>query len=360
MLCEVTGGAVIRIQQSASSFSKLLARLSPPQPKPQSIPDPLRLPSMPEPTQASGDAQQTMAHFVNGGPIVGFQAFERDISSNMPSLHRAMLLFAGSCEHTRWILNPTMSTENAAEVQPYIQSPLWSIPESFYPSKKLDSLPPRPSQPLIHYSRNYQAVGSSFFDPYFVMKALHHLDQLHVTIRQQLVDFGENPPPMANRMLQRDVYICDWLGGNDNATDRSGPNQSGAPRTVQGREHFPVGVVGAGRPNLSGEAGENLLTIGILSIPTEWTRLKDLESNPQLRNQSTLKLATLTLLPPDAHILIPLMIKVAEAELRALNKIKDKGGSRTGAIPKTVHMDDSWKSDFRAVSEQLSFVIACA
>lgn len=352
-LCEVTGGAVIKIQQHASSFHKLLTRLSPPRPKPGSIPDPLRLPSMPESTQKGSDADQSnTTHFINGGPIVGVQAFERDLASNEPSLHRAMLLFAGSCEQTRWILNPTISSENATEIHSFVQSPIWSFPESFYPSKKLDTLPPRPSQPLIHYSRNYQAVGSSFFDPMYVMKALHHLDQLHVSIHDQLIEFGEKPAPIANRMLQRDVFICEFLGGTENASNnRPGVNLSGAPRTTQGKEHLPVGVIGAGRPTIMGEAGENVLNIGILHIPADCGRLKDLESNPQLKNQPTLKIPTLTLLPPDPHILIPLLIKVAEAELRGLNKIKDKGGSKAGTIAKTVHMDESWKSDFRAVSK---------
>ena len=331
-----------------SSFSNLLARLSPPQPKPCSLPDPLRVSSVSEESIHSNLEVQNTACFVNGGPIVVCQAFERDIGpNNMPSLHRAMLLFAGSCEQTRWLLKSTISPENM-EMQSIIQTPVWPFPESFYPSRKLDTLPPRPSQPLIHYSRNYQAVGSPFFDPMFVMKALHRLDQLHASIRQQLVDLGENPPPIINRMLQRDVYICEWLGGSDNA-QHHGSNKTGAPRSTKGREHFPVGVVGAGRPTISSETGENILNIGILHVPSDWVKLKELESNQQMKHQSTMKFATLTLLPPDAHILLPLLIKVAEAELRALNKIKDKGGSRAGAIPKTVHMDDPWKSDFRAV-----------
>lgn len=352
-MCEVTGGAVITIQQNMASLSKLLARLSPPQPKPCSLPDPLRINSVSEQSiHTNQEVQQNTTHFVNGGPVVVCQAFERDIGPNMPSLHRAMLLFAGSCEQTRWLRKSTISSENV-EMQPIVQTPVWPFPEAFYPSRKLDALPPRPSQPLIHYSRNHQAVGSPFFDPMFVMKALNRLDQLHASIRQQLIDFGENSSPMINRMLQRDVYICEWLGGPETSPEH-GSNITGAPRSTGNREHFPVGVVGAGRPTISGETGENILNIGVLHVPSGWVKLNELESNPQMKNQSTIKLATLTLLPPDAHILIPLLIKVAETELRALNKIKDKGGSRAGAIQKTVHMDESWKSDFRAVSDVCS------
>ncbi|KAL3782882.1 hypothetical protein HJC23_006934 [Cyclotella cryptica] len=348
-LCEVTGGADIKIQPSISSFTKLLLRLSPPRPNPCSLPDPLRLPSMPEQSsQGKSDTPQNSTYFINGGPIVCFQAFEGGPGQNVPSLHRAMLLFAGSCEQTRWIFKQATPSSSTTEMQSFVQSPVWFFPESFYPSKKLDTLPPRPSQPLLHYSRNYQAVGSPLFDPMYVMKALHHLDQLHVSIRQQLVEFGENPSPIVNRMLQRDVYICEWLGGIEAvAESRSGSNHSGAPRTTPGREHFPVGVRGAGRPTVSGDGGENILNIGILHVPQEWVRLRELESNPQLKNQSTHKLATLTLLPPDPHILIPLLIRVAETELRTLNKIKDKGGSKACAIPKIIHLDDNWKSDFR-------------
>jgi hypothetical protein len=89
--------------------------------------------------------------------------------------------------------------------------------------------------------------------------------------------------------------------------------------------------------------------IGILHVPKDWLRLQQLESNSQLKKHSKHKLATLTLLPPDPHILIPLLIRAAELELLNLNKIKEKGGSRP-VIPKTVHLDDNWKSDFRAVS----------
>eukprot|EP00956_Cyclotella_meneghiniana_P018943 scaffold31990_cov95-Cyclotella_meneghiniana.AAC.4 len=283
--------------------------MSPPQPNACSIPHPLRLPSMIEPpVQSQNNVQTKTEYFLNGGPVAGFQAFERDDAHNMPSLHRAMLLFS-----------PAVTPENTAEVHP--MSPVWLIPENYYPNKKLDVLPPRPSQPLIHYSRHYQAVGSHFFDPLFVMKALHHLDELHVSIHQLLI--GEN------------------------TTRQQGSTNSGAPRTTQDKEYFPAGVLGAGRPTISGELGENILNIGILHVPPDCVQLKDLESNSNTKS----KMATLTLLPPDAHILIPLLIKVAETELHQLNRIKEKG-TKAGALPKTVHMEDLWKSDFRAVSER--------
>lgn len=336
-LCEVTGGAYMRINPSQPSLSKILSIISPTKPKQHSIPDPLRLPSMSTPaktneTQDSQQSNNASNSFVNGGPICCFQSLEGGGPHNMPSLHRAMLLFAGACEQKRWILSCSETAAQSSSCQP--QTPIWSIPESHFPSKKLDTLPPRPSQPLLYYSRNFQAVGSQVFDPYFVMKALHHLDKLHVTIRQLLVDAGDSPPPIVNRMLQRDVYICDWLGGVNDTASKSGPNDpsnsSGAPRTIAGREHMPICVRGAGRPALSGEGGDNILNIGILHVPHNWLKLKDIGTNAKTDAPSMSdRLPTLTLLPPDAHILIPLLIKVSIYERKytiwSLSKLSSHG-----------------------------------
>jgi len=361
-LCEVTGGAYMRINPTVSSLSKILFRISPPRPKPHSIPDPLWLPSMSTPAQSDDtpDGQATSHMFVNGGPICSFQCLEGG-EQGMPSLHRAMLLFAGACEQPRWILNSETLSPTQTQAK-FAQSPIWCMPEIHFPSKKLDTLPPRQSQPLLHYSRNYQAVGSPVFDPYFVMKALHHLEKLQVAIRQVLVDAGDNPPPILTRMIQRDVYICEWLGEHETAT-RSSPNDpsnaTGAPRTIAGREHFPICVRGAGRPALSGEGEDNILNIGILHVPHNWLKLKDIGMNAA-KDLSMARLPTLTLLPPDAHILIPLLIKVAEMELRILKKTESKevgpkAGATAGLIKKKANsgrarfdVPDNWKSDLRA------------
>ena len=311
-LCEVTGGSHVRINPTTSSLSKILTRIFPPKPSSHAISDPLRLPSMSALAQLEETPRQLNVSnvFVNGGPVCSFQCMEG--GRGMPSLHRAMLLFAGSCEQPRWILHTETipSTQLQASI---VQSPIWCIPEQHFPSKKLDTLPPRPSQPLLFYSRNYQAVGSLLFDPYFVMKALHHLDKVQVSIRHLLLDAGDNPPSLINRMLQRDVYICEWLGGDETEPTNSllePSNCSGAPRTVGGREHFPVCVRGAGRPTISGEGGDAILNIGILHVPQNWLRLNDFATCP---SQPSDRLPTLTLLPPDSHILIPLLIKVRVA-----------------------------------------------
>ena len=321
-LCEVTGGAHFRIDSTTLSLAKILTRIFPPRPKAHAIADPLRLPSMATPAQLDETPKQPNAPsvFVNGGPVCSFQCMEGGQKMFMPSLHRAMILFSGTCEQPRWILHADMmqSTQNKANV---VQSPIWCMPESHFPSKKLDTLPPRPSQPLLFYSRNYQAVGSLLFDPYFVMKALHHLEKVQVLIQNVLLNAGENPPSIMNRMLQRDVYICDWLGGDENEPKNSSTepsNRSYAPRTVEGREHFPVCVRGAGRPTISCETGGAILNIGILHVPHDWMSLKDF---PTSSSQPSDRLPTLTLLPPDPHILIPLLIKVRFApEVKAYKR----------------------------------------
>ena len=260
---------------------------------------------VPSPLNDAFNSQATRPFnvFVNGGPVCCFQSMEGG-SGGEPSLHRAMIMFAGSCEQSRWIVSASNAQQSA--LSPIVQTPIWCIPEPFFPSKKLDALPPRPSQPLLHYSRTYHAVGSPVFDPMFVMKALHHLDQLHVSIRQLLIDAGDNPPPITNRMLQRDVYICDWLGGQESSSTSGisppgvSSNATGAPRTQSGREHFPLCVRGAGRPTISGEGGDNILNIGILHVPHDWIRIKDIRANAS-KNLASLsaRLSTVTLLPPE-------------------------------------------------------------
>ena len=342
-LCEVTGGAYMRTSSATSISTKLLSLISPAQPRRYSIPDPLRLPTMEVSTQTKMDDSPARL-YVNGGPVCSFQCLE-GTAQNAPSLHRAMLLFAGSSEETRWIMT---NAGTSIQLNSCSQVPIWSIPETHFPSKKMDNLPPRPSQPLLHYSRNFAQVGALTFDPYFVMKALHHYEKIQVNIRQLLIDAGaESVTPISNRMLQRDVYICDWIVGSQDL-DGHHANKSGAPRTVPGREHFPVCVRGAGRPSLSGEAADNALNIGILHVPHNWTRLCD-ENRAEKRY-----LATMTLLPPDAHILLPLLIKVAEAELRVVQKTTEKSALvkkkaiTSASVARSVHLDDGWKSEFRS------------
>ena len=356
-LCEVTGGSYVQINPSVSSISMIFNQIFPPKPRPSTMADPLRLPSMSTPQAQLDEAPiQTVASsvFVNGGPVCSFQCMEGG-RLKKPTIHRAMLLFAGVCEHPRWILRAESSPSTQLHAKS-VQSPIWCIPESHFPSKKLDVLPPRPSQPILSYSRNYQAADSLVFDPYFVIKALHHLEKMQLSIHQLILDAGENPPPLINRMLQRDVYICEWLGGTLKKCSNEAFDQLHAPKTVGGREHFPVCVRGAGRLTPGGDA---ILNIGILHVPDKWLALKDFVDSP---SQLSDKLSTLTLLPPDAHILIPLLIKLAEMEIRVLKKKEGKvevpkSGALAGLIKRknstcaaarAIPMDDEWKAELRA------------
>ena len=73
--------------------------------------------------------------------------------------------------------------------------------------------------------------------------------------------------------------------------------------------HAAVFVRGAGRPGLTSEGADNILNIGILHCPHGRVHLRDVMNAP--KTGATDRLPTLTLLPPDAHILIPLLIKVS-------------------------------------------------
>ena len=215
------------------------------------------------------------------------------------------------------------------------QPPVWCIPESFFPSKKLDTLPPRTPQPCLLFSRYPARLGSKCFEPSSLMKALTRLDQLVLMNLKLTVpsgSFGNHQ----SRFLKRDVYVCEWIGAFDNSAN---------PHNV---EYFPVLVAGAGRPTLS-EGEGNYLSIGILHTPPR----------VPMASPSGARLSTLTLLPPEPHVLLPLLIRAAEAEHRVLKKAmtltENKDSTSSGLVHKqasaasrTVHLDESWRSEFRA------------
>jgi hypothetical protein len=221
---------------------------------------------------------------------------------------------------------------------PILSSPLWCIPESFYPSKKLDTLPPRQAQPLLYLSKYPSNLGGKSFEPMQVMKMLHRLDQV-VTANRKIT--GQTA-----KLLHRDVYVCEWLAPE-------GTKTSVPPVTLTSRtEYFPVFVPGAGRP--MSEDTENYLNIGILHVPANCSTLASLASPNRL--------ATLTLLPPEPHILLPLLIRAAETENRLLTKLeasknaanaasatKSSGLAQKQALAKAVvPIDEHWRSEFRA------------
>ena len=318
--CDVSGGmltsinSVPDISQAATVISRLLA---PKLPQTWPLQNPLRLPHIP-PASSENSINVSEEVFVNGGPVCAFQVLERASNGQAGSLHRAMLLYSPSWHNDAV---KTTSHNNLTHLPP-----LWCIPEKYFPSKKLESLPPRKAQPLLHYTRFYQAVDTCAFDPHKVMQMLHRLD--HFIVANRLMSHGTQSN--AVRLLQRDIYICHWLDKDGRTTGRGGPStQKGGP------EHFPIFVNGAGRSELGDGNGQNALNIGILHISNDTT-----QKTP----------ATLTLLPPEPHILIPLLLKAAEVEHRQLKKaaVSTDDPTKLLNIFKNLLMDEGWRSEMRA------------
>ena len=323
-MCEVTGGchsSLCSISDIPIISEHILRLTSPSVPARWPVPNPLGIPYLPnfEPSE-SNQLKHCVAgkSFVNRGAIISIQQLEGGVGGENSQTFRAMILF------TPYSLDTLKSNPNNQFHQP----PIWCIPESYFPSKKLDALPPRTAQPVLHFSRHYQVVGSGTFDPMDVMKLIHRLDQMIWSNRQLLSE--KNLNTQANiKLLQRDVYICEWLCQDGKTIN--------APSSQKGQEHFPVCVRGAGRNSLF-EGEENMLSIGILHVPA---------GSP--------KLSTLTLLPPDPHILLPLLVKATEFEHRALKKTLEKLGNGSSqsvtnlsAIMRNIHLDDNRRAEFRA------------
>ncbi|CAJ1907301.1 unnamed protein product [Cylindrotheca closterium] len=326
-LCEVTGGSHLILRSSVSLSQvtgHLLNQIAPPRPRDLPIPDPIQNLDRSNRSLVGGNGT-----FVSGGPVCCFQALEPEMDGQAPPRYRAMLLYVPH--------KPAYTQNNPApKEQVEFQSPIWCIPESFFPSKKLDTLPPRPAQPILLFSRYPGRLGSKCFEAASLMKALARLDQLILSSRKMQ---GQQQP----KLLSRDVYICDWISPDQKAT--------WGPQNPDGMEYFPVLVIGAGRPALNdGEA--NYFSIGILHTPP---RTSSLGSSLG----SATRVSTLTLLPPEPHILLPLLLRAAELEHRALKKIQ-ASAEKDGAYPsanitqkliaasRNVHLDDHWRNEFRA------------
>eukprot|EP00522_Entomoneis_paludosa_P005355 CAMPEP_0172471352 /NCGR_PEP_ID=MMETSP1065-20121228/67769_1 /TAXON_ID=265537 /ORGANISM="Amphiprora paludosa, Strain CCMP125" /LENGTH=1212 /DNA_ID=CAMNT_0013229447 /DNA_START=86 /DNA_END=3721 /DNA_ORIENTATION=- len=335
--CEVTGGSHWVLRKAvAANLSQIteamLKRFSPPLPREIPLPDPLlsrnhpsMIPnsSLPTPTKTIPGLS-----FVHGGPVVALQALEPDEvdgQQRAPKAHRAILLYVGAAA-------TAVNIGNGAGHDKYVLSPpLWCIPEAHFPSKKLDTLPPRKAQPHLFFSRYPSNLGSKSFEPGQIIKMLQKLDQLTMANRKHV-----NTPQL--RCLHRDTYVCEWLSP-----------EGGKPVQVamHGRqEFFPVFCPGAGRPSLSAEEGDNYLNIGILHVPSSGSSTLAASANAS-------RLASLTLLPPDPHILLPLLIRAAEAEHRVIKKLEGKGslgkGITSAASAKiNVPLDESWRNEIRA------------
>jgi len=350
--CEVTGGCYTSIQSSSALSQvseRLIQMIAPSLPKKMPIPNPLRHPSMAPPPQTEG-SMNVSGVFVNGGPVCSFQQLE----GGETSMHRALLLHVPS------------RTDTANEATQIYAAPIFCIPESFFPDKKLDTLPPRTGQPLLTFSRHPQHhIGTlNTFDPVEVMHMLHRLDQLVTSNKQLLAENNASSQMQAAlKLLSRDVYVCDWIS-------KDGKRGGVAPKSQRGHEHFPVSVRGAGRPALSEDDNSNMLNIGILHLPHYRVALSD-QAVDEFSPESGGALSSITLLPPEPHILLPLLVRAAELENNQLKKsvqskeavasdsAANKGGSTAGFIKKqqlssstitsrNVPLDEQWRSDFRA------------
>ena len=298
-LIDVSGG-LHGVLDTAASISSCVERhlklLFPP------VPPELPLPDHPLARTPTGLTRKVVksvpgAVYPTGGPICCFQQFEPDPRGHRPTW-KALLLYAGS-----------EATTHAVNDVPTLASPLWIIPEAYFPSKKLDSLPPRAAHPTLVFSRYPSNLGSKSFDPPTVVQQLQRLDELIAMNRQMMKQ------PI--RLLHRDTYVCIWL------SDRQPPPSD--------REFFPISCPGAGRPAFNDE--ESFFHIGVLDLGRVNAPMSGMLA-PKERK------ATLTLLPPEPHILLPLLLRAAEMEHRTLKK-----GEKSN---KMVLLDDTWRSEFRA------------
>lgn len=332
-LCDVTGGfhgAVKNVSSISQVSDMLLNMIAPRVPNEWPIPNPLRLLLSPLTDDNKNETTnfENNGIFVNGGPICSFQQFEPMINGSSPPVHRAMLLYTPS---------PNNNTDDGRKGTKSTNQPIWCIPESYFPSKKLDYLPPRTAQPILNYTRQYQIIGQNTFDPHLIMRSIDRLEKL-VTSNRMLVNGNNTKQTHQDQILQYDVYHCEWLNQNGGESKR--------PKSERGQDYFPVCVRGAGRQSLS-EGDDNVLNIGILHVPC---------TNKTTNNTS--KSSTLTLLPPDPQKLLPLLLQAAEIENRALRKALEKGEKMSLdstdiqktllAISKNVLLDENWRSEFRA------------
>mmetsp|Transcript_10995 Transcript_10995/g.31870 ORF Transcript_10995/g.31870 Transcript_10995/m.31870 type:complete len:1231 (+) Transcript_10995:250-3942(+) len=349
-LCEVTGGSHMMLRSSSSGSGSLsnlsdilVSLIAPKLPRQLPIPDPVSiLPHSQEQQKHNTFKRFDGGTFVNGGPVVTFQALEPDINTGKAGTkHRAGIYYVPiTCGDTPMSSAPSSGISFGDDV-PMFQPPVWCIPESFFPSKKLDTLPPRSAQPCLLFSRFPSRLGSKSFEPSSVMKALARLDQL-VLANLKFIAASGNVANYQSRFLKRDVYICEWI-----SVEGKGAQAPAHPHNI---EYCPVLVAGAGRPTLSDGEG-NFLSIGILHIPL---RVQNSSSS------SVGHFSTLTLMPPEPHVLLPLLIRAAEVEHRVLKKAVAMNENNKESVPiglmqkqaaavsRTVHLDENWRNEFRA------------
>jgi integrator complex subunit 6 len=192
-LSEVTGGSCFMIERSNMiQTSDLLVKLMAPSRPRLPIQDPIAYP----PVNAK-PVKGFHGSFVQSGPICQFQSFG-DLDTS-PSKHRAMLLY---------VPHISGSSDTARDETGIFQSPIYPISESYFPNKKLDTLPPRSAQPVLMYSRHPSQLGSKSLDASSVMKMLQKLDQLTIANRK-IIAPNASIATQQSWLLKRDVVCID-------------------------------------------------------------------------------------------------------------------------------------------------------
>lgn len=309
-VCQVMGGShwCISSNNLAKCTDTILKRICPLVPKKLPLPDPLFQRLGPAHGQKTVPAGSEML-FANGGPVVSFQLLE---GNDRGAPTEALLLYVGSS-----------ATTILQQGETVLSQPLFCIPESYFPSKKLDKLPPREIHPVLFFSKYPANLGLKSFDAVALITTLHRYDQIILANKS-----ATNDPV---RYLHRDVYVCNWIPDSVKMLDSTRGSR---------QEYYPVIVKGAGRPQLSDD-GENFLNIGILHVPAKCSNLGP-DTNPN-------QLATLTMLPPEPHVLLPLLMRAAEAEHVAIKKMEKSQKTARPIVP----LDDHWRSEFRAYQFRL-------
>ena len=346
-LCEVTGGYHTMLKSTSSLqmiTDRLLRILAPPLPRQLPLLDPLKSPvTATSSATVSTATSNGSSSFINGGPVCCFQSLEGELDGGgggKGTVYRAMLLYVPTP-------SPQLTPTDVSETVLFVP-PLWCIPECYFPSKKLDTLPPRPAQPLLMISRFPSKLGNKSFEATILMKQLHRLDQLILTNRQlqQSASEAAAQPGTTVKMLHRDVYICEWVSVDDR------PAKAPQPNVYGGSEFFPVMVQDAGRPSSEDPTEANYFHVGILHAPASTSTLAT-----STMSASSRPFSTLTLLPPEPHILVPLLLRAADAEHRALKKAMAGQTSATAealaTVSRNIQVDDVWKQDFRTYISRL-------
>ena len=202
----------------------------------------------------------------------------------------------------------------------------------------MDSLPPRSAQPILNYTSQFQGGFAASFDPQSVMKMLARLNHIYSVLNERTDSGGKGNQKPNLKGFHRDTYVCKWLGKNKR------------PKSLKGIQHFPVFVRGASRQSLF-EDNNNLMYIGILHIPLQDSDVNHLDGKA---------MSSFTILPPDPHIVLPLILKIAEIEYRIAKRQFDRKDSTAFVMRQSsyessrpISVDEKWRNEFKAYLQRV-------